>query len=88
MSPQNLSLILLMILAALHLPVLSSLIRRRAGQESSATFFAVYLLVNMALTVVEGLWRGGQLQLTSQTANDIQIYGAFALSFLLLITIV
>jgi len=87
MSPQNLSLILLMILAALHLPVLSSLIRRRAGQESAATFFAVYLLVNMFLTAAEGLWRGGQSSITSQTANDIQIYGAFALAFLLLITI-
>ena len=77
-----------MILAAFHLPVLSSLLRRRAGQESSAAFFAVYLLISMFLTAAEGLWRGGQIRLATQTANDFQIYGAFALSFLLLITII
>jgi len=77
-----------MVLAALHLPVLSSLLRRRAGQESSAAFFAVYLLISMFLTAAEGLWRGGQIQLATQIANDFQIYSAFALAFLLLITII
>src|SRR5215510_1629379 len=87
MSPQSLSLILLMILAALHLPVLARLIGRRAGQESAAAYFAVYLLINMFLTAVDAVWRGGQLQLNPRRAVDIQIYGAFVLSFLLLITI-
>jgi signal transduction histidine kinase len=76
-----------MILAAFHLPVLRTLIRRRAGQESAAAWFAVYLLANMFLTVMEGLWRGGQLQLDARFANDLQLYGAFALSFVLLIAI-
>jgi len=47
----------------------------------------VYVAANMILTVTEGLWRGGQLQLTEQAAKDIQTYGALALAFLLLVTI-
>ena len=87
MSPQNLSLILLTTLAALHLFVLARLIGRRAGQESAAAYFAAYVLINMSLTALEGAWRGGQWRLDARAALDVQIYGAFALSFLLLITI-
>jgi signal transduction histidine kinase len=87
MSPQLFSLIAMMILAVLHVPVLTRLLGRRAGQETAALLFANYLLVNMLLTAAEGLWRGGQLQFDPQTANDLQIYVAFALSFILLIAI-
>ncbi len=80
MSPQLFGLIAMMILAALHLPVLARLLGRRAGQETAAVLFAAYLIVNMLLTAAEGLWRGGQFVLDAQVAADVQIFGAFALA--------
>ena len=89
MSPQILNLILLLTLAALHLPLLLTLIRRREGQESAALFFSVYMLISLLMEVGEGLWRGGELKLASQqVANDFQAYGALVLAFLLLLTVV
>ena len=87
MSPQILGLIAMMILAALHIPVLARLLGRRIGQETAAALFANYLAVNMLLTAGEGLWRGGQLQFDFQTAYNLQIYAASVLAFILLITI-
>jgi signal transduction histidine kinase len=86
MSSQAFSLILLTILAALHIPALAHLIRRRAGQESAAAWLVGYLGINLALTTIEAMWRGGLVQLEAQAANDFQIHGAFVLSFVLLIT--
>ncbi|HLF73924.1 MAG TPA: hypothetical protein VI524_06240, partial [Anaerolineales bacterium] len=89
MSPQTLSLILYLILAALHLPVLMILLSRRAGQERAAMWLTGYVLVALSLEVGEGLWRGGQLRLASpQVANDFQIFGAVVLAFLLTLTVV
>ncbi len=87
MPPQSLALIALMFLAAVHLPALARLLGRRAGQETAAAFFAVYLVVNMFLTGAEGLWRGGQLTLEVQAATDLQRYGALILSFIALLGI-
>ncbi len=79
--------VLLMILAALHLPVLSLLLRKRAGQETAANFFSVYIIINLLLTVVDGLTRGGQLTLSERSAADLQAFGAFILSFVALLAI-
>ncbi len=87
MSPPLFGLIAMMILAVLHILVLARLFGRRDGQETAAVLFAAYLIVNMLLTAVEGLWRGGQLALDAQTATDVQIFGAFALSYIALLTI-
>src|SRR5215207_6997685 len=88
MSPQTLNLILHLVLAALHLPVLANLIQRRSGHETAANLLSTYVVLGMLLTIGEGLWRGGQLQLaTSRVANDFQIYGATALAFLLVLTV-
>jgi hypothetical protein len=88
MSPRILYLILLMTLAALHLPVLTTLFKRRAGQESASMLFSINILVSLLLTAAEGLWRGGQLQLDTRAAMDFQLYGALALAFILTLTIV
>ena len=81
MSPQTLNLILHLILAALYLPVLANLIQRRSGHETAATLLSIYVVLGMLLTIGEGLWRGGQLQLaTPRVANDFQLYGAVALA--------
>lgn len=87
MSPQLFSLIALMILAALHIPVLARLFGRRAGQETAAILFAAYLALNMALTAAEGLWRGGVFALDAEFEADLQIFVAFALSVIALVSI-
>src|SRR5262245_19971032 len=88
MSPQTLNLILLFVLAALYVPVLINLIENRSGQEDAATYLSIYLVIGLLLDVGEGLWRGGQLRIaTPRVANDFQLYGALALSFLLTLTV-
>jgi hypothetical protein len=89
MSPQDLNLILHLTLAALYLPVLVTLLLRRAGQEKAAMWLIGYVLVALLFDVGEGLWRGGQFQLASQqVANDFQVYGALVLAFLFTLTVV
>lgn len=47
-----------------------------------------YVVLGMLLVLGEGLWRGNQLYIASQqVANDFQIYGALALSFLLILAV-
>src|SRR5512138_437489 len=88
MSPQSLTLILHLVLAVLYLPLLVTLIQRHAGHETAAMLLSGYILVGSLLDLGEGLWRGGQLYIaTPQIANDFQIYGAVALSFMLLLAV-
>lgn len=89
MSVQDLTLILHLILAALHLPVLFTLIQRHEGHETAAMLLGGYALLGGLLNVGEGLWRSGRLVLGSQqVANDLQIYAALLLAFLFLLTVV
>jgi len=83
MSPQNLSLILLIILAALYLPVLVTLLRQRAGQERASSILTGYIVAALFLTVLESLRFGARWQVDSQTASDIQLYGALLLAILM-----
>ncbi len=87
MSPQTFNLILLMILASLYFAVLSTLIRRREGQEKAAFLFSGYVAAGFVITVGDALWRGGRWPIITRVANDFQAYGALALSFILLITV-
>ncbi len=88
MSVENLTLILHLILAALHLVLLVTLIQRHAGHENAAMLLSGYILISAFLVIGEGLWRGGRLYIASvQIANDIQTYGAFVLAFLLNLTV-
>src|SRR5215217_858054 len=88
MSPQILSLILHLILAALYIPLLVTLFNRHTGQETAAKILSGYVVTALLFVVGEGLWRGGQLYIASpQIANDFQTYGALALSFILILAI-
>jgi len=87
MSPQNISLILFTLLAALYLPVIATSLRRWEGQETAATLLASYMTVALLLTLLEGLRYGNRWQVATQTALDIQIYGALVLSVLMLMTV-
>ena len=88
MSPQTFNLILLLILAALYLPVLATLIQRQAGQESAAYIFSGYVVTALIIGVGDALWRGGRWPIITRVANDFQVYGALALAFILLLAIV
>ncbi|HEU0297742.1 MAG TPA: GAF domain-containing sensor histidine kinase [Anaerolineales bacterium] len=83
MSPQDLSLLLLVILAALYLPVLVTLLRQRAGQETASNLLIGYLVAALFLTLLEGFRFGARWQVDTQTATDIQLYGALLLSALM-----
>jgi len=87
MSPQNISLILFTLLAALYLPVIATSLRRWEGQETAATLLASYMTVALLLTLLEGMRYGNRWQVATQTALDIQIYGALILSVLMLMTV-
>jgi signal transduction histidine kinase len=87
MSPQLLSLILFLLLAALYLPVIATLLRRREGQETASLLMTAYLTVAALLTVVEGLRYGGRWQAGPQAALNIQIYGALVLAVLMILTV-
>jgi signal transduction histidine kinase len=89
MSAQSIVLILHLILAVIYLPLLLNLIQKHAGHETAAMFLSGYILIASILAVGEGLWRGGRLYIASQQiANDFQVYGALALAFLLVLTVV
>src|ERR1044071_8804124 len=88
MSPQNISLILFMLLAALYLPVIVTLLQRREGQETATLFLAAYLTVALLLTALEGLRYGGIWRVANQTALNVQIYGALLLSVLMTLTVI
>src|SRR5690348_3147771 len=88
MSPQFLYLILHLILAALYIPLLVTLSKRHAGQETATTLLGGYVAVAVLLVIGEGLWRGGRLYIASaRIANDFQAYGALLLSFLLILAV-
>ena len=84
MSPQNLSLILFTLLAALYLPMIVTLLRRREGQETAVMLLSLYALAALTLTLLEGLRYGGRWLVESQTALDIQLYGSLLLSVLMI----
>ncbi len=75
---------LLLILAVFYLPVIVSVTRRHEGQEAAAALLGAYAVIAMGLTAVEALWRGGRWQADFLVANDLQIYGTFLLSLILL----
>lgn len=87
MSPQDLSLLLLVILAALYVPVLVTLLRQRAGQETASNLLTGYLVAALFLTLLEGFRFGARWQVDTQTATDIQLYGALLLSALMSLTV-
>jgi len=88
MSPQNLSLILFILLAALYVPLIVTLVRRSSGQESATLVLTSYATIAALLTIVEGLRYGGRWVVKTQTALDVQIYGALVLSILMTLTVV
>lgn len=86
MSQSVINMILLILLAAIYLPVVASVYRQHEGQETAATLLSIYALIAMFIGIGEGLLRGGQWQVEPQVVNDIMIYTAFVLALLMLLT--
>jgi len=87
MSPQILSLILFTLLAVLYLPIIVTLFRRMEGHETAAMLLVTYVVIALALTLLEGFRYGGQWTITLQNALDFQLYGAWLLSAIMLLTV-
>ena len=87
MSQPIINMILVFILSAIYLPVVFSVFRQHEGQETAATFVAVYALIAMLLGIAEGLLHGGQWQVDAQAANDIMIYGTLLLAIIMLLSV-
>jgi len=86
MSQQVLIMTLVLILAALYLPVIISVLRKHEGQETAAALLGAYAVIAMLVGVVEALWRGGRWQVGQVLATDIQLYGALLLAVIMLVT--
>ncbi len=81
--------VLLLLLAALYLPVIFFAVQRRDdGHGAAAWLVAVYALLAMVINVAEAAWRNGE---TSQSGNilfqELQIYVALTLIAVLMITL-
>lgn len=87
MSPQVLSMTLLILLAAFYVPVLVVVLRKHEGQEAAAALLTAYAGIALLMGIGEALWRGGRWQVDQLFANDIQLYGALLLAVIILIAV-
>ncbi|MBI5839620.1 MAG: GAF domain-containing sensor histidine kinase [Chloroflexi bacterium] len=79
---------ILLLLAALYLPVIVYAIRNREGQESAVWLVVFYSLLGLSLGVGEAYWHEGVIgDAASQFLNDTEIYGAFALAIMAMFVI-
>jgi signal transduction histidine kinase len=85
MSPQDIIMTLLFVLAAFYLPMIVSVLRKHEGQETAAALLGAYAAIAMLMGIGEALWRGGRWQVTALFANDVQLYGALLLAIIMLI---
>ena len=75
--------VLLLIGAALYLPIILLAFVRREGRELTASLVGLYGLIGIGLGVFEAFWRDGRLpQYSALAFGDIEVYGALALAFL------
>ncbi len=85
MSQPVLIMILLLILAALYLPVIVSVFRKHEGQETAAALLGAYSVIAMLMTIGEALWHGGRWQPGQLFMTDVQLYGALLLAVIMLL---
>ena len=86
MSQSVFNMILVVILAALYLPVIVYALRRHEGQETAAALLSGFALVALLLNIGEAVRFGGGWQIEAQAANDIQIYFMLVLAALMTLT--
>jgi signal transduction histidine kinase len=86
-SLQTLSIILGVAACIFYIPLIFTAIRRREGQESAAMLFVIYAGLALVLQVLVPLWRAGIISISSESFRQIQLYGMFALSILLVLIV-
>jgi len=86
-APAFILVTLLSIAAALYLPTIFFAILRRKGREVTAGLIILYALTGAGLGIFEAFWRSGNISgLDAPAFNDIEIYGALFLAFLMTVT--
>lgn len=84
-QPNLFVLILLSVQAAFYLPVIVQAVRRRVGQETTASLVGLYALLALLLQIFEAIQRGGYLpSMDARLGETIQWYGLLALALLLI----
>jgi len=78
--------VLFIILAVIYLPVIVYVFRRQEGQEGAATLLSIYAGVAMLMGFAEAIQRGGYWVMEGRLATDMQLYGAYVLSVLMMAT--
>ncbi|RJP51216.1 MAG: sensor histidine kinase [Anaerolineaceae bacterium] len=87
-TSEFLTFVVVLLGAVLYLAVLIGAFRRRSGQEFSAVLLGFYVLIALALQVGEAFWRGGFIrQMDLRGFLSLEIFGALALAFLLVLVV-
>jgi len=83
LDPQLVTLIGLLVLAALYVPVLIFAFQRSAEQEATAGLVSAYAVLAMALDVGEAFWRVGKLSgVSNELFQNIELFAVLALAVL------
>jgi signal transduction histidine kinase len=86
-DPSLVQLILLILLACLYLPVILFAVQRLEKQESAGWLVILYAMLAFIIGFFDALWRGGKIDISGRIFQNIQAYGALALSFILLLEV-
>ncbi len=88
LDPQLMTMIGLLILAALYLPVLLFAFQRSEGQESTIWLVSAYALAALLLNIGEAFWQAGRLPQFSQAFfQNLELYTAMLLALLAILII-
>src|SRR5512145_2201061 len=81
--------VLLLLLGALYLPVIFFAVQRRDDGHGISTWLAaLYALLAMVLTVVEAVWRNGQITASGELVfQGLQIYASLILIAILMLAL-
>ncbi len=83
LDPQLLTLVGLLVLAALYVPVLVFAFQRTDGQEATAGLVSAYALLALLFNAGEAFWRSGRLPRVNEVfAQEAELYVALALGLL------
>jgi len=88
LDPQLLTLIGLLVLAALYAPVLIFAFQRSEGQEATAGLVGAYAVLALLFSVGEAFWRSGRLpQVGADFVQGVELYLALSLALLAMLII-
>jgi len=74
------------LLAIIYLAVTIYLLRKQEGQKKASIFLAIYASLATGLSLADAFQRTGIWQVNPQGAVDIQLYGAYFLAVIMILT--